>query len=249
MHPDVGFPEWQSYIKKKTKHFFKKTLSYSEWVSAWSTCDVEVCVSHLLLGEVSRTRQTPRFLLRSVPIPIPIPGLQCLSCTALKMLTEKCGKCQHRKMKCTCTTHFVSTRLCSLPARMSVQLLQNLQGTVSHWRWMPQEVVWYVCICVFYLFIFCLSERKKRKGSQQQHKVSQMQIHHSKSKAHQNGELYHLYILQLPHIFHKLRGRLPSFPAIAYRFKKKKRCEVRKKWKKSRRVSLQAGRTFSLIRK
>lgn len=107
-----------------------------------------------------------------------------------------------------------------------------------------------VCMHLCFLFFFfCLSERKKRKGSQQQHKVSQMQIHHSKSKAHQNGELYHLYILQLPHIFHKLRGRLPSFPAIAYRFKKKKRCEVRKKWKKSRRVSLQAGRTFSLIRK
>lgn len=128
--------------------------------------------------------------------------------------------CQRRKMKCTCTTHFVSARLCSSQPGSPYNYSKTSRGRCPIEDECPR--IWNCLVCVHLCASVYQRERRKRKGLRQQQKVSQMQINqlNQKHTTDHNGKLYHLCILQLPHILSKVRERLSSFPAIAYHQKK-----------------------------
>lgn len=109
---------------------------------------------------LSRTRRTPGFLLGLSPSPASrvyrAPPQRCWL-RSVELSAQEDEVCVHHPLR--------QRAALQLPASIFVQLLQNLQGTVSHWRWMPQDLKlsrMRACVCVFFFF-FCISERKKEK--------------------------------------------------------------------------------------
>lgn len=154
--------EWNKrYSDLCRKHATQQrfTITHNQYVTLKCVHQIDVKdVAFIWLVLLSRTRRTPGFLLGLSPSPASrvycAPPQRCWL-RSVELSAQEDEVCVHHPLR--------QRTALQLPASISVQLLQNLQGTVSHWRWMPQDLK-LSRLRAFVCFLYIREKERKEKA-------------------------------------------------------------------------------------